>query len=132
MARTVVGLFDQINQAQNVVQELINAGFSRNDISISANYTNGEQDKSLNKQAGNVIKDGGTLVTVKADDDIADRAYGIMQRFGAVDLSEGGKNRDSSSDKDRSPVQNLWMGKDPSGRPTTSEVLDQMRDNAAN
>ena len=39
MAKTVVGLFDDFATAQNVVQDLVNAGFSRNDISIAANQT---------------------------------------------------------------------------------------------
>ena len=39
MAKTVVGLFDDFAEAQNVVQDLVNAGFSRNDISIAANQT---------------------------------------------------------------------------------------------
>jgi len=39
MAKTVVGLFDDFAEAQSVVQDLVNAGFSRNDISIAANQT---------------------------------------------------------------------------------------------
>jgi len=39
MAKTVVGLFDDFAEAQTVVQDLVNAGFSRNDISIAANQT---------------------------------------------------------------------------------------------
>ena len=39
MAKTVVGLFDDFAEAQTVVQELVDAGFSRNDISIAANQT---------------------------------------------------------------------------------------------
>lgn len=39
MAKTVVGLFDDFTEAQTVVQDLVNAGFSRNDISIAANQT---------------------------------------------------------------------------------------------
>ena len=39
MAKTVVGLFDDFTQAQNVVQDLVNAGFRRDDISIAANQT---------------------------------------------------------------------------------------------
>ena len=39
MAKTVVGLFDDFTEAQTVVQDLVDAGFSRNDISIAANQT---------------------------------------------------------------------------------------------
>ena len=36
MARTVVGLFDDLAQAQNIVEELIQAGFAREEISLVA------------------------------------------------------------------------------------------------
>ncbi len=39
MAKTVVGLFDDFNDAQSVVQDLVDAGFSRSDISLAANQT---------------------------------------------------------------------------------------------
>ena len=39
MAKTVVGLFDDFTKAQSVVQDLVNAGFRRDDISIAANQT---------------------------------------------------------------------------------------------
>ncbi len=39
MAKTVVGLFDDFAEAQSVVQDLVDAGFSRSDISIAANQT---------------------------------------------------------------------------------------------
>ncbi|MDQ2798810.1 MAG: hypothetical protein M3Y13_04100, partial [Armatimonadota bacterium] len=39
MAKTVVGLFDDFNEAQNVVQDLVDGGFRREDISIAANQT---------------------------------------------------------------------------------------------
>jgi uncharacterized protein (TIGR02271 family) len=35
--KTVVGLFDNFNDAQQVVQDLVNSGFSRNNISLVAN-----------------------------------------------------------------------------------------------
>ncbi|MGI4788448.1 MAG: DUF2382 domain-containing protein [Janthinobacterium lividum] len=39
MSKTVVGLFDDFQDAQRVVQNLTNAGFRREDISIAANQT---------------------------------------------------------------------------------------------
>ncbi|MBC8077905.1 MAG: YsnF/AvaK domain-containing protein [Chloroflexales bacterium] len=64
MAKTVVGLFDDFSDAQQVVQDLTNAGFSRNDISLVANDARGEyanlgsrsvgdkMDKTTGEQAG--------------------------------------------------------------------------------
>ena len=37
MAKTVVGLFDDYRQAQDVVQDLMDSGFRRDDISVVAN-----------------------------------------------------------------------------------------------
>ena len=49
MAKTVVGLFDDFTKAQSVVQDLVNAGFRRDDISIAANQTaSGYDADSLN------------------------------------------------------------------------------------
>jgi len=40
--KTVVGLFDTFAEAQNVVQDLVDSGFSRDNISIVANDASGE------------------------------------------------------------------------------------------
>lgn len=42
MARTIVALYDDFSTAQSAVQELVNAGFARNDISLVANDASGE------------------------------------------------------------------------------------------
>ncbi len=173
MAKTVVGLFDTFTAAQNVAQELVNAGFQRNDISLLASDRSGEYSRTVGgtesaagegAAAGAVgggvlggtlgllvgvgalaipgigpvlaagplaaalgtaaagtlvgagvgaatggvlgalvgagipeadagfyaegVRRGGTLVIVKASDDMANRAYDIMQRYGAVDVDK--------------------------------------------
>ena len=40
--KTVVGLFDDYNKAENVVRELVDAGFSRENISLVANDAHGQ------------------------------------------------------------------------------------------
>src|SRR6266487_4204904 len=125
MAKTVVGLFDTTAEAQSAVQELINSGFQRNDISLVANDAKGEygqyrevgatgssaaEGAGAGAAAGGIIgalvgagipeadagfyaegvRRGGTLVMVKASDDMAQRAYDTMQRYGAVDVDERG------------------------------------------
>ena len=52
MAKTVVGLFDTATEAQSVVQELINSGFQRNDISLVANNAKGEYTTSTAREVG--------------------------------------------------------------------------------
>lgn len=42
MARTVIGLYDRLEDAQNAVSELVSAGFSRENISIVAADTEGK------------------------------------------------------------------------------------------
>jgi hypothetical protein len=174
MAKTVVGLFDNFTEAQNVVQELVNAGFERNDVSLVANDARGEYSRAvgdtsesstgegaaagaigggvlggvlgllvgvgalaipgigpvlaagplaaalgaagastvvgagIGAAAGGVIgalvgagipeedasfyaegiRRGGTLVMVKSSDEMANRAYDVMQRYGAVDVDK--------------------------------------------
>jgi len=176
MAKTIVGLFDTMNEAQSVVQELLDTGFNKSDISIVANRggttdtgtttTDTGTDRGsragegaatgavggtvvggvigllvgvgalaipgigpvlaagpiaaalgstavgagIGAAAGGLIgalvgagvpeeeahyyaegvRRGGTLVTVKADDNMAQNAYDIFQRRGAVDIKERG------------------------------------------
>jgi uncharacterized protein (TIGR02271 family) len=66
MSKTVVGLFDDFQDAQSVVQDLTNAGFRREDISIAANqkatgYTGDGSDLNANGDNGGhaVGKDAG-------------------------------------------------------------------------
>ncbi len=174
MAKTIVGLFDNFNEAQEVVQDLVDGGFERKNISIVANDAKGEYAKmgakgqdtgdnaaegagtgavggtvvggvlgllvgigalaipgigpilaagplaaalgstalgaGIGAAAGGLVgalvgagvpeedanfysegvRRGGTLVTVNAGDDMAQDAYDIMQRHGAVDIDERG------------------------------------------
>jgi hypothetical protein len=181
MAKTVVGLFDTFSEAQSVVQELVNAGFERREISLLANDRRGEYARAVGTTtestagegaaAGAVgggvlagllgplvglgalaipgigpvitagplaalgtagatavagagigaatggiigalvgagipetdasfyaegVRRGGTLVIVKAPDAMANRAYDIMQRSGAVDVDKRGAEWRSS------------------------------------
>ena len=196
MAKTVVGLFDTFNDAENVVQELVDNGFNRSEISILANNSRGEYSRAvgdtgtgsataqgagagalgggvlggvlgllvgvgalaipgigpvlaagplaaalgtagastlvgagIGAAAGGVIgalvgagipeedanfyaegvRRGGTLVMVRSSDDMATRAYDIMQRYGAVDVDKrSGDWRDSG-----------WSGFDPNAESYT-------------
>lgn len=47
MTRTVVGLFDEFNTAQEVVRELVENGFARESISLIANDTEGRYSSQL-------------------------------------------------------------------------------------
>jgi len=196
MAKTVVGLFDTTAEAQSVVQELINSGFERNDISLVANNARGEYSAArevgatgsstaegagagavgggvlggvfgllvgvgalaipgigpvlaagplaaalgaagastlvgagIGAATGGIVgalvgagipkedagfyaegvRRGGTLVLVKSSDDMAQRAYDAMRRYGAVDVDERSESWRSSG----------WKGFDSNAEPYT-------------
>jgi len=71
MARTVVGLFDTLSEAQHVVNDLVNAGFKRDDISLVANDARNEYSSYLK---------GGSTASHTDDAVTADEGAG----FGAV------------------------------------------------
>jgi len=203
MAKTIVGLFDDFSTAQRVVQELVNAGVGRNDISIVANDAKGEykqyraEGSSAAEGAGagavgggvlggvlgllvgvgalaipgigpvlaagplaaalgtagastlvgagvgaatggligglvglgipeedanmyaEGVRRGGTLVTAKVSDDMADRAAQIMDREGTVDLNTVGTTWRQSG----------WKGFDVNAKPYTSSEIDSFRAN---
>jgi len=199
MAKTVVGLFDTAAEAQSVVQELINNGFQRSDISLVANNAKGEytMDRQVGAEGGSAaegagagavgggvlggvlgllvgvgalaipgigpvlaagplaaalgaagastlvgagigaaaggiigalvgagipeedagfyaegVRRGGTLVLVKSSDDMAQRAYDAMRRFGAVDVDE----------RSGSWRQSGWNNFDPNAEPYTGST----------
>lgn len=201
MTRTVVGLFDDYADAQNVVQELIDNGFQRDYISVFANESargvyetrevgagskagegagagavggtvvggalgllvgagllaipgigpvlaagplaaaigstaaGGLVGAGIGAAAGGLlgalvgagipeadaeyytegVRRGGTLVTVQTEDRMADNAYRIMQRHGAVDIDERGAEwrRDG------------WTGSNPAADPYAPTRTDR-------
>jgi len=60
LARTVIGLFDNLDQAQRVVQQLVDAGFNRDDIGIvRSNQRGGTTTTNANNEKSDVGKDAG-------------------------------------------------------------------------
>lgn len=114
MAKTVVGLMENIDEAQNVVRELVGSGIDRADIGFMANRKqaipssaglNESEGSTGNDAAGGLIGEltnlseeahyyegvrrGGILVTVAAESDAqADKVTGIMRQHGAVDIDQ--------------------------------------------
>ena len=71
MTQTVIGIFDDASEAQTAMQELLEAGFSRNNIDLST------QNASE------------TTLTVHAQsEDEAERAADILDDAGAIDVNE--------------------------------------------
>jgi uncharacterized protein (TIGR02271 family) len=81
MARTVVGVFDSYDDAQEAMQELVDEGFRREDINIMSNNTAGSDatssrtdDTGDNRSFGDKVSNFfGSLFGDDADDD--DRGY---------------------------------------------------------
>lgn len=63
------------------------------------------------------VRRGGTLVTVKSDDQMAQQAYDIMQKHGAADIEERGVEYKQSG----------YQGYDPNAQPLSATQIDQHR-----
>jgi len=112
MPKTIVGLFDNKSEAQRVVQDITQMGIPKSETTILENPTltsTGTTSQSQEepgfwesfKQAfgfgvpehegayyAEGVRRGGTLVSVKADDRLADRVIDVMADHGAVDIDQ--------------------------------------------
>jgi len=103
MAKTVVGVFDNYSDAQQVQKELIAAGFDNAKIKVTRQSGRADEDKSfwqsLKETLGfgddydddkygyrEAFTRGGTIVSVVTDEAQVDRVITIMQRYNVVDL----------------------------------------------
>src|SRR5215471_8723413 len=114
MAKTLVALYDTFTDAEQVVQELIEDGFSRSDIHLALDHTKSrtahtssvEWDSAY--EGANLldtladfgvpygeahayaegVRRGGTLVVVESSDDRAERGMEILRRLHPVDIHE--------------------------------------------
>jgi uncharacterized protein (TIGR02271 family) len=93
MEKTVMGLFDNRREAQQVVHALVDDGFRRDDIrtitsqeeaSVGTLTAHGVPETEAQQYAEG-IRRGGALVLVDTADDRADRAVALMERAPAVD-----------------------------------------------
>lgn len=82
MTRTVVALFDDFNLANRAVKELIDNGFSRDDVSIMASDAAGEYQRHLGRE--------GDMGTRDAGDTGATEGAGVGAGIGAVIGGLGG------------------------------------------
>lgn len=55
MTKTIVALYDDFSTAERVIDNLLEAGFGREDISVMANDANGEYGSRLNRETDIVI-----------------------------------------------------------------------------
>jgi len=117
MAQTVIGMFDNESQAQRAVEQLMDRGFTRDNIDLATRHTGTTTDSTStttrrdddNDNFGDSISNffsslfggddsdrytemarrGGTVVTVHArSPEEAERAADILDDYGAVDIND--------------------------------------------
>jgi uncharacterized protein (TIGR02271 family) len=118
MAKTVIGLFDDPRQAQQVVQALMNDSFRHEDIRT---MTSQQEEASVGTLGAHGVPEaeaqyyteglrrGGAVVLVDAADERADRAVAIMERYPAVDL-EGRTGAGAARERGRSGTREVETG----------------------
>ena len=117
MAKTVMGLFDNRSEAQQVVQALVDDGFRREDIhtvtsqeeaSVGTLTARGVPETEAQYYAEG-LRRGGALIIVEAADDRADRAVTIMERSPAVG-QESRTAADAAREREHSGTREVETG----------------------
>lgn len=112
MSQTVIGIFDNENEAQQAVQNLINQGFNREDVDVASRgssqttNTSDDDNDSFGSSISNffsslfgsdddrtsryseVAKRGCTITVHARSESEAERAADILDEYGAVDIDE--------------------------------------------
>lgn len=110
MARTVIGIFESMNDAQRAAQHLLNYGIAEENLDISSDNSLSDRSKDLNdNDFGDKVKNffsslfddkddadtyatvarRGAIVTVHTQNEHeAERAADILDEYGAVDVDE--------------------------------------------
>jgi len=113
MAQTVIGIFDNSNQAQNAVQQLVSSGVSRDNIDIadasaynsSTDYNDRDNDNDNDGIGGffsslfgmddddsrkysHVARRGCTVTVHTQSNDESERVADLLDQYGAVDVDE--------------------------------------------
>lgn len=138
-SKTVIGIFENENEAQQAVQTLVNQGFDRNDVDIASRNTTQttsareDDDEGYGSSISNffsslfgtdddntsryseVAKRGYTVVVHAHSDSDAERAADMLDEYGAVNIDEKA-NQYRNADTDttaRIPIieENLEVGK---------------------
>ena len=111
--KTVVGFLDTYNEAEDLVDDLVDAGFDRSSIDMVDNESDVKGTKAKGKKSGGFfqslkklfgvhsdipeehkgyyaegVRRGGVVVSIMVADDEVERASDIMDDHGAVDIEE--------------------------------------------
>jgi hypothetical protein len=105
MAKTVLGIFENVDEAQQAADELVGVGFTRSEIRLISKQRGNSEDLDAAGLSGALmnagvpedeaaqytegVRRGGTLVTVVApDDQRASDAADVLSGYGAYDIEE--------------------------------------------
>ena len=91
MAKTVVALIHDIDEAQSVVHDLVASGIQREDIGFRGNEHAVPSTAALNESEGSVeeVSSDAIVVAVAAETDAqAQSAIQVMKRHGATDIDQ--------------------------------------------
>lgn len=99
MSTTIIAMYDNAAKAEKVVNEIVNAGISRDQVEVLSGNGNGASsligklsEQGVEKDEAAVYADaigkGRSMVTVQAPDERADETFEMMNDLGAQDLDE--------------------------------------------
>lgn len=99
MSTTIIAMYDNADKAEKVVNEIVNAGISRDQVEVLSGNGNGASsligklsEQGVEKDEAAVYADaigkGRSMVTVQAPDERADETFEMMNDLGAQDLDE--------------------------------------------
>jgi uncharacterized protein (TIGR02271 family) len=157
MAKTVIGFFDNASDAQNAVQQLVDQGYSRDDIDMTSGnntsdvgYKNDDTEnesgitrffKSLfgdNDEASTYSKVGsksGSIVTVHTDSsDDAERAADLLDDCGAINVNQraaeyGYASGNANNDMDTATGERAYASDRLNSDTDRTDVTDMDREN---
>src|SRR5437868_14241258 len=85
--KTVVALYDDLTAAQNAVQDLVNAGFPRADISLVAQDVAGSYGKYVNKTGESIDEDAVTAGEGASFGGVVGALTGALVGLGALAIA---------------------------------------------
>lgn len=99
MANTIVSLFDNSTNLQNIIRDLTALSIKRDDINTMASDSGSASNLPSTLSSYGVpanaakvyqegVRRGGTLLTVRVGDDMVDSAMEVIHKYGAVDINE--------------------------------------------
>ncbi len=136
MSTAAIGLFESRTQAQNALQELVNAGFSRVNVQLISRNGGAAGTEDLSGQLMRMglpdndvrlysshLNGGKALVAVKTSDAEVAKAESILERNGATQLD--GADETSTSELASKRTEPLGVSGKPSSQETVIPVIEE-------